>query len=198
MPAKAPTTVADESANNVRSISSTSPSSPTRPVRFAIDVNVPAVSRKSTNKNANATPMNPAVAITEKSNWKACEGLGTDPAIPSRSASPIIQAIIAITRIPITMAPGILRLLSTAMMMNPRPASNTGNEATSPSPTKVAGLSTMIPAFSKPMIARNSPIPAPIPSFMLFGIELMMYFRAGLTERMMNTTPATNTAVKAC
>ena len=68
VPTNAPTTVAAESASHALSISSTSPSSLILPVRLATEVNVPAVSRKSTNKNAKAIPINPPVARTEKSN----------------------------------------------------------------------------------------------------------------------------------
>ena len=67
----------------------------------------------------------------------------------------------------------------------------------SPSPTRVAGLSTTTPAFFKPIIAKNKPIPAPIPSFMPFGILLMMYF-LGVILKPRNTIPAINTAANAC
>ena len=71
VPARAPTVVATESASNALSIPSTSPSSLTFPVRLATDVKVPAVSKKSTNRKANATPINPAVKIKLKSKLNA-------------------------------------------------------------------------------------------------------------------------------
>ena len=72
VPINAPTVVAVESASNALSMPSTSPVFLlTLPVRFATEVNVPAVSKKSTNKNANAVPMKPAVANNEKSSEKA-------------------------------------------------------------------------------------------------------------------------------
>ena len=71
VPASAPTDVATESDSNALSIHSTSPFLFTLPVRFATEVKVPAVSMKSTNKNANAVPINPAVAIRLKSRLKA-------------------------------------------------------------------------------------------------------------------------------
>ena len=52
VPNNAPTVVAVESANNALSIPSTSPFLFTLPVKFATEVSVPAVSKKSTNKNA--------------------------------------------------------------------------------------------------------------------------------------------------
>ena len=68
----------------------------------------------------------------------------------------------------------------------------------SPKPTKVAGLSTTTPAFFKPMIARNKPIPAPTPNFIDLGILLMIYFLAGVILKPINTIPAINTAASAC
>ena len=69
---------------------------------------------------------------------------------------------------------------------------------TSPKPTSVAGLSTTTPAFFNPMIARNKPIPAPTPNFILLGMLLMIHCLAGVTDNKMKTKPATKTAVKAC
>ena len=44
------------------------------------------------------------------------------------------------------------------------------------------------------MIAKNKPIPAPIPSFRLFGIELINQALIGVNEIIKNNTPATKTA----
>ena len=71
VPAKAPTVVATESAKTALPIPSTLPSLSTFPVRLATEVNVPAVSKKSTNKKAKATPIKPDVAIRLKSIEKA-------------------------------------------------------------------------------------------------------------------------------
>ena len=84
------------------------------------------------------------------------------------------------------------------MITKPSPVNNTGQLDTSPKPTSVAGLSTTTPAFFNPMIARNKPIPAPTPSFIDFGMLLIMYLRAGVTLSPINTIPATNTAANAC
>ena len=100
--------------------------------------------------------------------------------------------------IPIMIAPGIFLLSRIAITAKPRPANNTGQLEMSPSPTRVAGLSTTIPAFLKPIMARNNPMPAPTPSFILLGIELIIYFLAGVTDNTINTIPATNTAASAC
>ena len=55
----------------------------------------------------------------------------------------------------------------------------------------------MIPIISIPIIARNNPIPAPIPSFKLFGIELIIHARIGVKDIIKNKIPATNTAPNA-
>ena len=83
-------------------------------------------------------------------------------------------------------------------MAKPTPVNITGQLEISPSPTRVAGLSTTTPAFCKPIIARNNPIPAPTPSFILRGMEFIIYFLAGVRLNPMNTNPANNTAARAC
>ena len=141
---------------------------------MATEVNVPAVSKKSTNKKANAVPIKPAVANNEKSSEKACAGEGTAPTTPDMSATPNIQASILTASIPMIIAPGICRLSRIAIMANPKPANNTGNDETSPKPTSVAGLSTTIPAFLNPIMAKNKPMPAPMPSFIERGMEVII------------------------
>ena len=47
------------------------------------------------------------------------------------------------------------------------------------------------------MIAKKRPIPAPIPSFKLFGIEFINQALIGVNEIIKKTTPATNTAPSA-
>ena len=170
----------------------------TLPVKFATEVNVPAVSKKSTNKNAKAVPINPAVAISEKSRLNACAGDGIAPTTPLISAIPNTQSITLTAKIPIIIAPGTFLLSKIAIIAKPKPASSTGQDEMSPRPTSVAGLSTTTPAFLNPMIAKNKPIPAPIPSFIERGIELMIYFLAGVTLSAMNTIPAIKTAASAC
>ena len=56
---------------------------------------------------------------------------------------------------------------------------------------------TVSPIKVKPIIARKSPIPAPIPSFKLFGIALIIQARIGVTEIITNRIPATKTAPNA-
>ena len=47
------------------------------------------------------------------------------------------------------------------------------------------------------IIAKNNPMPAPIPSFRLFGIELINQALIGVSDINKNNTPATKTAPKA-
>ena len=99
---------------------------------------------------------------------------------------------------PIIIEPGIPLLSSIAIAAKPTAASITGIEVTSPKPTRVAGLSTTIPAFLRPIIARKRPIPAPTPNFILFGILLIIQALAGVTDSNKNARPAINTAARAC
>ena len=48
-----------------------------------------------------------------------------------------------------------------------------------------------------PIIAKNSPIPAPIPNLRLLGIEFINQALIGVSEIIKNNTPATRTAPKA-
>ena len=45
---------------------------------------------------------------------------------------------------------------------------------------QVAGLSTTIPAFLRPIIARNKPIPAPIPNFKILVLRLSSMLLKGI------------------
>ena len=101
--------VSNRSANNAVNFL-TSPFLLTLPVRLATLVSVPAVSKKSTNKNANAVPIKPAVAIMLKSKLNACSGLGIAPASPFNCEMPVAQAIADTASIPRIIAPGTLRL----------------------------------------------------------------------------------------
>ena len=82
--------------------------------------------------------------------------------------------------------------------MNVNNANKTGADFKSPNPTKVAGLSTTIPAFLRPIIARNKPIPAPIPNFRDFGIAFIRYALHGDKLISKNKIPEQKTAANAC
>ena len=46
-------------------------------------------------------------------------------------------------------------------------------------------------------MAKNNPIPAPIPNFKLLGIEFISHALKGVKDIIKNNTPATKTAPKA-
>ena len=67
----------------------------------------------------------------------------------------------------------------------------------SPKVTNVTGWSPTTPIISKPIIAKNNPIPAPIPSFKLLGIEFINHALKGVSDIAKKIIPATNTAPNA-
>ena len=56
----------------------------------------------------------------------------------------------------------------------------------SPSVTSVVGSAATMPAFCRPISARNRPMPAAMPSFRLKGMALISHSRSGVTEMMRN------------
>ena len=58
-------------------------------------------------------------------------------------------------------------------------------------------LSTMIPAFCRPMNVMKKPIPTDTAIFSCFGMELKMASRTLVTDMPMKMRPSMNTAVKA-
>ena len=95
------------------------------------------------------------------------------------------------------MLPLTLSFSKTTIATNARHPNRTRGFLISPNVTNVTGWSPTTPIISKPIIARNNPIPAPIPSFKLLGIELINQARIGVKEIIKNNTPATSTAPKA-
>ena len=81
--------------------------------------------------------------------------------------------------------------------MNVAQPSKTNGSPRLPNWTKVTGLSTTTSIICNPIIARNSPIPAPIPNLRLLGIEFINQALIGVRDMIKNKTPATNTAPKA-
>ena len=61
----------------------------------------------------------------------------------------------------------------------------------------VAGLATMICAFSKPMRAMNRPMPAETAFFKVMGMALKMASRTLVKDRMIKIRPSKKTAAKA-
>ena len=106
--------------------------------------------------------------------------------------------MIVVAKILKTIAPGTLSLSRPIIKIKVRRANNTGADFKSPKPTKVAGLSTTIPAFFKPIIAKNNPIPAPIQNFNDLGMALIRYALNGEMLIIKNKIPEHKTAANAC
>ncbi len=83
---------------------------------------------------------------------------------------------------PKMMAPGTLRAASPAISRNPATASRTFGCDRSPRVTRVVASPATMPAFCKPIRARNSPMPAAMPSFRFIGIALISHSRSGVSE----------------
>ena len=81
--------------------------------------------------------------------------------------------------------------------MNVAQPNSTKGLLRSPSLTSVTGSSTTTSMICNPIIAKNSPIPAPIPNLRLLGIEFINQALIGVSEIIKNNTPATRTAPKA-
>src|SRR5262249_33232418 len=101
-------------------------------------------------------------------------------------------------RMPISVAPTMLRKLSATITTKPAKQRIAGHCLRSPSVTSVAGFATTIFASSSAMMPRNSPTPAEIANLRFFGIELMMYSRILKIEMRKKITPEQNTAPTAC
>ena len=86
---------------------------------------------------------------------------------------------------------------NTIITINARQPSKTKGCLMLPRVTKVTGWSPTTPMISSPIIARNKPIPAPIPNFKLFGIELMIQALMGVRETNKKNIPESKTAAKA-
>ena len=155
------------------------------------------MSKKSINNSVNITVDIPAVIAADRSNSNKYVIGGGALAIPLNFASPAAQAIILKTRIPIIMFPLTFIFSRTIIAINVAHPSKTKGSLRSPNCTKVTGLSTTTSIICKPIIAKNKPIPAPIPNLRLLGIELINQALIGVKEIIKNNTPATNTAPKA-
>ena len=95
------------------------------------------------------------------------------------------------------MAPGTLRCSSATMTKKPSTASTGPGWCRSPSVTKVAGCAAIRPAFFRPMMARNRPMPAEMANLSERGMALTMASRSLNRLTRMNRQPEMNTAPSA-
>ena len=101
------------------------------------------------------------------------------------------------TNIPMMMLPFTFIFSKTIIAIKVAHPKRTNGSPRLPNLTKVTGSSTTTSIICNPIIAKNNPIPAPIPNFKLFGIELISHALIGVKDIIKNNTPATNTAPSA-
>ena len=112
------------------------------PATFATDVNVPAVSKKSTNNKVKITVDIPAVIAADKSNSNRYVIGGGELAKPLNLARPAAQAMILNTKIPIMIFPFTFIFSKTMIAIKVAHPKRTKGSLRFPSLTKVTGSST--------------------------------------------------------
>ena len=104
---------------------------------------------------------------------------------------------IAVTTIPIKIAPGTFIAIKMTVKVKPKSVIQTAGELNLPKVTKLESLLTMSLPFCKPMKAMNKPIPAEIAYFKSCGIASTTFARSFKTVIKMNKPDATKTAANA-
>ena len=90
-----------------------------------------------------------------------------------------------------------MRWLSTAIIRKHTAASSAVGSPNEPMVSRVAGLSTTMPAVFRPISPRNRPTPAPMAKRRLMGMLLSNHSRMRDRLMIMNSTPEMNTAPRA-
>jgi hypothetical protein len=98
---------------------------------------------------------------------------------------------------PIRIAAPTRRATRIAISTSPAAASSTCGSEDLPSPTKVAGLATIILALRSPTKAMNRPMPAAVPCFRQSGISLTMCSRTLVSVSNRKSRPDSNTTPRA-
>ena len=200
VPSRAPAVVPIASANNAGDASFNFPCSSNIPAFALTPTKVPTVSKISTNKNVNTTVNISKVNILSNCILKATganDGGNVIGDPPWYFDTPKINARIVEAKIPYINAPLISLAKSKAIMNNPTINTTLSllkrfpNCKTVPSPCKI------IPEFTKPTSAMKSPIPQLTAFFKLIGIASKIISLTLNNERIKNTIPSKNTAVKA-
>ena len=151
------------------------------PETFATLVKVPAVSKKSMKNRVKITVTIEADNAAPKSNANKCVIGGGEDITPLNWPRPVTQAIALKATIPIIMFPLIFIFSITIIDINAPAPKRSKGLLRSPNVTRVTGWSAVSPIISKPITPKNKPIPAPIPSFKLFGIELISQALIGVS-----------------
>ena len=113
------------------------------------------------------------------------------------SISPIKIPKIVVITIPNKIPPLVFLTSRKAITTNPITEIATGF-VNAPSPTSVAGLSTISPIDCIPKNAINKPIPAPVASLNSIGIARIRAFLTPVTVKITNIIPDKNTTPRAC
>ena len=99
--------------------------------------------------------------------------------------------------IEIKIAPVTRLTISTIVKIIPASASITAGSDKSPSCTNVAGLSTISPAFFKPIKAINKPMPHCTPTFKEGGMDSAIFVLTPVSDNTKNKMPFQNTIPRA-
>ena len=179
--------------------------------RFASPISDPVASKMRTNRKARTTAARPtskapgiSISMAVGARLGGMEKTPLNPP-PNPSCNPSGGGWVTPNAIPATvtprmaarMAPGTPRLSSAAITRNPAAANSAAGAPRSPRVTRVSVLAAMMPAFSKAMRTRNSPIPADMAIFCDLGMESIIHCRAWDRVSSRNRTPAKNTAPSA-
>ena len=199
VPSIAPTVVPIASANRASLQLGIEPSALIISAFPAHPISVPTVSNISTKRNVNMTMMKSGKCAntSEKLNLKNVGAIdGGIEAKPENCVTPNGIPMIVVTRIPIRIPPFTLYAVRIAVTTKPMNAT-IAVLLVMLRPTSVAPLSTMIPAFWRPMNAIKRPIPTPIAFLRFAGIELTIASLTLNAVRIRKMTPSQKIAVSA-
>lgn len=117
--------------------------------------------------------------------------------LPFGVTIPVAYPTIVVANMPNKMPPGTFIAKSTTVKMIPATARRTMGLVKSLRVTKVASLSTIMPALFKPIKAMKRPIPLGIAFFKFDGMDFNIASLTLKKEKIINKIPSKNTAVKA-
>src|SRR5699024_308990 len=170
----------------------------------ATPTSVPAVSKKSTNRNVSTTIRNWTLNIVSKSNNPSNAApnvgatLGTEPTIAEGIGTiPVNIPNMAVAIIPINIAAGTFLVINITVITRPAKVSSTPPLCTSPRLISVDSSPAITPDDCSPTKVMKNPIPALTAIFISIGIELITYSRKPVKVRMTKITPENRTPVSA-
>ncbi|MCY1440365.1 hypothetical protein D9M71_566370 [compost metagenome] len=198
VPSREPAMAAVLSAIRARPIFGMWPSLRISPARFATPIRVPELSNRSTNRKAKITlirPISRAPLISSCRKVGAREG-GID-IMPPKAVTPSRIETTVTARMPISTAPRTFMDSRATIRKKPKVARIGAGCERSPRPTRVAWLSTTMPALCRAISARNRPIPAAIAERSGSGMLLTIHSRMRKIDSRKKHTAEMNTAPRA-